>query len=392
MITIINTPISGSTVQDDLWHIVTSDNSGVTDFKYVYDVYIGGDQKIRVKQFPEPSNGKGYFDAGAVVRNYMTYEWLQPLDTVYCVEPNDSGEMSINYDVRYGEDYTGLTYLNLASGTTRAYNWRAPVWKRRVETINSKIYQYLTNRPLEANADLGTDRLLIPFYTGPKTMYLTVRTYDGSNALVQTYTEFAASGETTTSGFMQLNLSPSAINNRLGLTAIDAGIKYYEVQMYATGDPAATTFRVNVVCTGLYTPMPLHFLNAWGMFDTARFDLARKLNMDVERKGFQQRDYEYKPTTVQYYDDNNMYRESKINHGVKSSHNYKIVMDAMSDANYVWLAELMMSTQIFLEYEGYFYPVTIKGANYDYSTIVVNRMKALEIEIEINQPRYSHLR
>ena len=391
MITIIDTPASGSTAQDDMWHIVTSDNSGQTDFKYVFDVFVGGSQKIRVKKYPEPSNGQGYFDAGAVVRNYFTYEWFTPVDSIYCYEPNSSGEVKLDYDVRYGEDYSGTTTLNMASGTTTAYNWIAPLWKRRKVSITDKLLQFLTNRPLTANASLGTDRLMIPFYSDQE-LFVFVRTYNRANDLIQTATDYPASGTTLANGFVQMNISPSAINNYFGTTVIDENVKYYTVTV--RNSPLANTaiFRVNMVCEGMYTPMPLHFINAWGMFDTARFDLVSRLNMDMERKSFTQRDHTYGNSSIQYYDDNNVYKESKINYLNRSNHRYKLTMDAPTDDEYKWLAELITSPQIYLEYNGDFYPVTIKSDNYEYSTIINNRMKPLEIEVEINQPRYSHRR
>ena len=389
MITLISEPASGSTVQDDMWHIVTSDNSGQTDFKYVYDIFIGGEQKIRVKKFPEPSNGQGYFDAGAVVRNYMTYEWFAPQPTVHQQQPNDSGEISIKYDVRYGEDYSGLTYLNLASGTTKGYNFRPSLWKRRRDYLSSKVNKFLTNRPLVTNINLAASTFMIPYYTDMD-MYFTVTTYDQNNEEIETHTDHPDSGVTVANGFAQLNLSPVAINNRIGRPFIDSRVKYYIVYMY---NPAgAIPIQFNVVCSGLYTPMPLHFLNEWGMYDTARFDLVSRLNMEVDRKSFTQSDHKLGATTVEYYDANNVYRETKINYGSRSGHTYKLTMDCPTDAEYQWLAELIMSPQIYLEYDGYFYPVTIKTNNYEYSTIQNNRMKPMEIEIEVNQPRYSHRR
>lgn len=391
MITIIDSPASGSTVQDSLWHLVTSDSSGVTDFKYVFDVWINGEQKVRVKKFPEPSNGVGYFDAGPIVRNYMTYEWFEPLDTVLCTQPNVSGEVAISYDVRYGEDYTGVTTLNLASGTTMAYNWRPPLFKRRVTVLADKIANYFTNRPLVANAILNsTNRLMVPVYYQQE-MFITVTTYDQPGNIIQTVTDYPSYGITIPNNFIQLNISPSAINNHFGTTVIDEAVSYYLLEFKG---PTQDTlpFRVDLICPGVYTPMPLHFVNAWGMYDTALFNLVSRLNMEAERKSFTQRDYSFGSTSVEYYDTNNVYRESKINYRNKAVHSYKLTMDCPSDGDYQWLAELIMSPQIYLELDGYFYPVTIKTNNYEYSTIINNRMRPLEIEIDVNQTRYSQLR
>jgi hypothetical protein len=142
----------------------------------------------------------------------------------------------------------------------------------------------------------------------------------------------------------------------------------------------------------MYTPVNLYFINAFGMFDTARFNLASRLNMDVERKTFEQRNYTFNNSSVDYYNANNVYNESKINYGSKSNHSYKLTMDYPTDAEYQWLAELVVSPQIYAEIDGNYYPVTIKTNNYEYSTYTNNRLKAFEIEIELNQTRYNFKR
>jgi hypothetical protein len=127
------------------------------------------------------------------------------------------------------------------------------------------------------------------------------------------------------------------------------------------------------------------------MFDTAKFGLVSKLTMDIERKGFEKRDYSLGSNAVTYYT-NNKYNESKINYQNKKDYSYKLTMDAPTDEEYQWLAELVASPQIYFEKDGYYYPVTIKATNYEFSKYVNNRLRVFEVEIEMNQTRYSQLR
>ena len=76
-------PSGTPTCQDALWHVFNTSVTGVTDFRYVFDVFVGGVQQSRVKIYPEPSNNQGYFDAGPIVRNTMTYEWFEPTDNIH---------------------------------------------------------------------------------------------------------------------------------------------------------------------------------------------------------------------------------------------------------------------------------------------------------------------
>jgi hypothetical protein len=87
-----------------------------------------------------------------------------------------------------------------------------------------------------------------------------------------------------------------------------------------------------------------------------------------------------------------VYKESKINYSSKTNWTYKLTMDYPSDENYEWLSELILSPQIYAEIDGDCYPVTIKNTNYEYNQARVNGLKPLEIEIELNQTRYSFTR
>jgi hypothetical protein len=377
-----------------MWHVVSSDNSGQTDFKYVFDVFVNGVQKIRVKQYPEPTNGKGYFDAGPTVRNSMTYEWFEPINSSsYVAEPDMSGQIGISYALRVGEDYSGVTTLNLASGEVSGYNWAPPMFKRRVITMQDKLNKWLTNRPMTAEIKLvdsnevpanQSENLFIGFYTDQPTVKLKVDLFDFNNYNSNTHIQSVATNVST--GFIQMNIGQSAIYHTLNIV-IDESIKYYDVSI-----DGYEIIRVYTKCNPKYTCIPVHFLNRWGMFDTMRFDLASRLSMDIERKGFGQRDYKFNSNSVDYMSSSNRYYEGKINYSNAAKWSYKLNADAMNDAEYEWAAELMVSPQILLEIDGYLYPATIKKTSFDYPKIVNDKLKAFEVEFELNSNRYTQLR
>lgn len=384
MITILSTLDNDATAQDYLWISCISDNSGQTDFKYIFDVYIDNTQKIRVKKFPEPSNGLGYFDASVAVRNNFTYDWFYPVQTVFCAEPG-ANEAYVNFDVRIGEDYSGVTTLNDASATTRTYNFRQPYTGKGIRNINAKLNKFITNRPLSIESSLG-ENLFIPLFTDASGLTLKVDTYDQNNNLIQNYVHGSAHSVST--GFLMLNISSTSINTYTGATVIDSSVKFYDAWFNSLDK-----VRVYLKCNGNYTPINLHFMNEWGHFDTAKFGLVSKLTMDVDRKSYSKRDYSLVNASPSYYNQaTKKFIETKINYGAKYDHSYKLTMDAPTDAEYVWLADLINSPQVYAEIDGYYYPVTIKNTNYEYSTILNNRLRVLEIDIELNQTRYSHQR
>ena len=391
-ITLIN-PSGYPSAQDNLWSIAYSSNSGQTDFKYVFDVYVDGVQLVRTKVFPEPSNGRGYFDAMPIVKNEITYGWFQPVSTTFNQEMTLTASDTLNekiYQLRVGEDYSGTTYLNLVSGNVTTYNYSAPLFKRRQINIGQKLNNWLTNRPLNIKAKL-TDKILIPLFTD-SFKWVNIKIYNQSNSLIiSTIPNFTS----TIKKYVELDIGAIAINQRTFQSLSEA--KYYTVQLLNASSVGASTvlsdiIRVDIDCNPLYTPINLYFINAFGMFDTARFDLASRLTLDVERKTFEQRNYTFNNSSVDYYNSQNVYNESKINYGSKSNHSYKLTMNYPSDAEYIWLAELIVSPQIYAEIDGNYYPVSIKSNNYEYSTYTNNRLKALEIDIELNQTRYNFAR
>jgi len=392
-ITLIS-PSGYPSAQDNLWSIAYSSNSGQVDFKYVFDVYVNGVQLVRTKVFPEPSNGRGYFDAMPVVSNEITYAWFNPVsinDGMKLTQSNTLIEKT--YQIRVGEDYSGTTYLNLVSGNVTTYNYSAPLFKRRQINIGQKLNNWLTNRPLRIKAKT-TDKIFIPLFAQGYDFNPTFKSYNANNQLIGTVID---SAYFTSNIYNQLDIGVQAIKkyfNYYGLTDIlTSATAYYTIQFERSAEGwISDILRVDIDCNPNYTPINLYFINAFGMFDTARFDLASRLTMDVERKTFQQRDYTLNNSSVTYYDANNVYNESKINYGSKTNHSYKLTMNYPSDAEYQWLAELIVSPQIYAEIDGNYYPVSIKANNYEYSTYTNNKLKVFEIDIELNQTRYNFAR
>ena len=380
-ITINTVPAVGSSLQDNLWHVATSTNAAIPDMKYIFEVYVNGSKKISVRQFPDPTNGKSYFDASGTLKSTMTYTWFEPLTSAYGYEPDLSGQVGQTYQIRVGEEVSGVATLNIANNILVAYNYTAPFFQRRVVNIASKLNKWLTNRPLTINAQLSQN-IYIPFYTD-EILQLKVNTYNYSNTLVQT-----ATGATNNidHGFVQMNIGSAAIATELSVTINDT-IKYYDVWFNAFDK-----VRVYLQCNAKYTPVNIHFMNAWGMFETHTFNLASRLSMNVERKGFEQRDYRFNGNAVDYKSGSNKYYEGKINYDNKADLTYKLTSDALADLEYKWLSELIMSPQILMEVDGYFYPVLIKNSTYEFNTFVNDRLKALQIDFDMNMSRNSQLR
>lgn len=412
-------------VQDNLWHIATSSKSGEVNFKYVFDVYdASGTQLVRVKNYPDPANGKGYFDAGNVVRNIIRYEWFEPQRLVtspfntalpplrhpYINQPSTSGEIAATYRIAVGEDYASgnlqITDLNLSSGNIKAYNYIPKLFGRRKWTLaDVDRFKLLSNRYRTVKYDKSQDNHLYVGWFGNRNdntfnWNFSLYAYDASNTqiLVQgIYPENSYPDKL----FYQMDLGYKAlndfINNELnteeGRAYEDylANAKYLIIEFDGGLIPTLDKLRIDLECSANEN-ISLHFMNAYGMFDTAIFRGANKLNMNVSRKAFEQNEYNFGNTSVDYYDSNGVYYESKINYSQFINHAYKLIYEYPNDEEYAWLAELIYSPLIYMEKDGNLYPVTIKNTNYQYNQVRYDRLKNLEIEIEINQNRRGFLR
>ena len=395
-ITSLINPSGNVTAQDTLWHIAYSDNSGQTDFKYVFDIYHNGQQLVRTKVFPEPSNGRGYYDASNVIRNEMKFDWFVPTSATnaYLNSPDNSGQSSLQYQVRVGEDWSGVTTLNMASGNVRVYNYIPSVFKRKV--ARSESNNWTTNRPLIAYIGKN-DKFLVGIRHNGTKIYLKTQAWNpNTNAYditcIDTTGYQAPSDGGLVRKFTQLDLGFNALNSLFSATSFNYNSNEFLDVTFYTNLTDVQRFRLYYDCDERYQHVNLYFINSYGMFDTARFKLVNKLSMQTERKTFEKRDYKFSNTSVDYYDSRNVYQENKINYGSKTDWTYKLTMDFPTDDEYQWLWELIVSPQVYAEVDGYYYPVIIKNTNYEYLERTWSGLRTLEIEIDINQTRYGFRR
>jgi len=395
-ITSLINPSGNVTAQDSLWHIAYSDNSGQTDFKYVFDLYHNGQQLVRTKVFPEPTNGRGYFDASNVIRNEMKFDWFTPTSATksYLVSPDNSGQSSLQYQVRVGEDFSGVTTLNMASGNVRVYNYIPSVFKRKV--ARSEANNWTTNRPFTANVGKN-DKFLVGIRHNGTKIYLKTEAWNpNTNAFDITCIDLTGYQAPSDGGlvrkFTQLDIGFDSISNLVSQPCFNFNSNTFMDVKFYTNLLDVQAFRLYYDCDERYTHVNLYFINSYGMFDTARFKLANKLSMMTEKKTFEKRDFKFSNTSVDYYDSRNVYQESKINYGSKTDWTYKLTMDFPTDAEYQWLWELIVSPQVYAEIDGYYYPVSIKNTNYEYIQQKWAGLRTLEIECDINQTRYGFRR
>ena len=279
-ITISSVPATYASMHDDLWFVASSNNSGTTNFKFVYDVYINGSQVTRSKVFPAPSGEGSYgvFNASPMVRAYVS-NYFEPSGSSVLVASND--KIKVDYQVRIGEEVSGAVVADLASGSYSAYNYYAPLFGD-IFTENSEIplvlSDYYDNLLIENYTDdwlCDRDNTDIPIEYGDQFFISFLKITSGSYKLwVQTLNESnavqtSASGDLTMAGqFNLFNFQAGAINEWAGTTLITENTYAYNVYI-SRGAAVTRVLRFRQVCNPKFRQYNLHFLNRLGGYDMA---------------------------------------------------------------------------------------------------------------------------
>jgi len=395
-ITINSTPATYPSMHEDLWFVASSTNVGVTNFKFVYDVYIDGAQVSRNKIYPSPSaeGSYGVFNASPMVRAYVT-NYFEPSGSSVLVASNN--KIKVDYQVRIGEEVSGAVITNLASGSYSAYNYYSPLFGD-IFTENGNIPLVLSNY---------YDNLLIENYTddwlsdrdnsditieyGDQFFITFLKITGGAYKLwVQPTNEdgtfgTSVSGSITMSGeFNLFNFQAAAINAWAGSDIITQSTYGYNV--YITLGAATTrVLRFRQVCNPKYRQYNLHFLNRLGGYDTMAFRLVNRRRSEFQRTSYRRNPYQLSNGQMTNIDTYNKYNETTYNFAIQHSDYYNLTADWLDDQDYAWLAQLVASPIVYMEVQGAFFPITIRNTNYQYKYQISDGLFNFDLEIEVGK-------
>ena len=367
-ITVVQSPEAKASLHDDLWHIVTSNNTGNSGFKYVFDVYVSSALVARIKSFPDPSEDCGIFNAGNIVRNYWA-SYFKPNTTQTAFSCSTSG-IFVAYTIKYGEEYGGTLYTNLATANYEAFNYYNPIFRDWSSSYLSQyIGKWLTSRDRN-NLEVGySERLYASWlnYGFPDVLQSLKVTVDGG-------AEQTGTGNFT-SALQIFDVSPAAINAYFASTVIPSTATSYKVRINS-GD----YLTIKIVCNR-YEVETLHFLNSLGGYDTMTFRLVNREERTASRQSYQRPGWELASDAISRYDANKKMYAGSVNHAISQNVSFILISDYLTETDHNWLKDLIMSPEVYLEKSGYYYPVTIGTNNWAEKVKVADKMFNLTIEV-----------
>lgn len=369
-ITITQAPEARASMHDDLWHVVTSDNTGQDGFKYVFDVYVAAALVARVKLFPDPVEDCGTFNAGGIVRSFWE-SYFKP-NTTQTAFSFDTNDIYVPYTIQFGEEYGGTLYTNLASANYEAFNFYNPIFRdwstSYLDTFNGKWLTFRDRSYIEVGY---TEKLYVPWFN-----------YGFPDVSVSLKVRTDGGGETSGSGVLcdalvNFDLSPAAINAYLGTTKVPSTATQYTVQI-GSGD----ILTIKLACNRFDTEV-LHFLNSLGGYETAAFRLVNRETRTAERQSFRRPGWEVSGDAMTRYDANKRLYPGRVDYAVRQSVGMALTSDWLTETDHNWMRDLIMSPEVYIERGGYYYPVTIATSEWRERVRRADKMFNLTLDINV---------
>ena len=388
-ITILDTPVTYSTFNDDLWFVTSSTNSGTTNFKFVYDILVNGNLVSRTKSFPDVS-GYGIFNSAPIVRAFNS-NYFEPSGSSILVESND--KLKISYVLEVREEVSGsINIFADASGTFTAYNYTIPLFADEFKTDALNLVTYedallttsfsdnlLTERGEETEIEFG-DNFYVSYWRKTGGTYIAKVDVINEGNTIGT----SVSGVITLSGeFNMFNLSASNVNTWAGSTIITSSTFGYDFYIFNATNSRKIKLRQK--CNSKYQSYNLHFLNRVGGYDTMKFGLVNKRNSEYEKSYFRRNEWQLTGSQMSKVDSYNRYNESNINYNIQHKNTYHLISNWVSGQDYEWLSQLVSSPIVYMEVQGAYFPVTIVNNTYNYKLEISDKLFNFEIDVEIGK-------
>ncbi len=379
--TITYFPAALSSVHDDLVFTVTdahtSDPVTYPNYKFIADVYVNGTQIARLKKAPNPISLVGIFDVSPVVRNYLQAVFAPTLN-LQSFQLGQS-EFYIDLQVKFGEEYGFTSFYNLVTSTSqKVYNNYNRQLFGTATSLDGKADNVITNMPF-AQVFLNQDYSFISYFptsTGSVTIDITP---DNGSLFSTTITP-------STAYFGQiLNVTPNVIN-ALSPGKINGGTSYYTVNI------GGETYRYNIICEARYDAMELHWLNQYGGYDTKLFTKVSRKQVPIQRSSFNTLPYTVDGSGNVAYYSGHTYNETVHNYANQFTEKLVLNSDFLTDSEYTWLYDLLVSPQVYIYMNGYFKSVVITDNNYEVKKRINDQLTNLTITIDLSKQLNSQYR
>jgi hypothetical protein len=381
-ITINSVPPSYSSAHDALWFVVTSDNVGLTNFKYVFDIQVNLETVASFKVYPD-ANNLGIIDFGPIVRNYFNRQLIE--DGAGFVR-NASNSLSVDYSIRYGEEYNGITFPNLTSGTYKGWNFSLDPFRTPITTYENK---FLTSRDRTSAKVISGESFLITYFNSDLANSLTATIQnlneDGSNnGSAATGTNFIGSAVNS----VLLDLSPASINAYLGTTKITPSTYAYRVSI------GSDSITITQTCSPRFTPVQIVFQNQFGGYDQFAFRLLSRQNKRMNRETYTRSGYEInvETKTMDFKNSSNVFYGGSRSFTTGIDYSYALISDYLTIDDYNLGSQLLASNEIYYQFGGNYYPIVFTATTWQEKNNSSDKIFNYELSFDLGIKQFSQFK
>jgi hypothetical protein len=376
-ITINSYPGAYSSVTDSMWYVVSSDNYNQPSFKYVFDLYISTTRIATIKVFPDSGN-YGVLDVATILRNYFS-SGFNPSGSGLL--QNANGNLHLDYIVKFGEEFNGITTPNLTSDTNKAWAYMLDPYRTSLSNYENK---FLTSRGRNTSQIVQGEKFFITYFNAAlSNVTATVQKYFENGSTDGTF--YTGTGISTAESLL-LDLSPSAINNYIGSSVINDSTYAYTVTI--GGD----TIKLFQTENPRFTPIMLVFQNAWGGYDTFAFRLLSRLGKKFNRKNYDAADYVRNGGVMDFKDSTNKFYGGITNFATSIDYSYKVVSDYLTVNDYNLGSELIGSNEIYFLNNNNYFPITFKQDTWEEKNRNSDRIFNYELTFDLGKTTYRQFR
>ena len=359
------------------------------NFKYIVQVqfYKDGVQvgtTLILRKSPNAS-GTGIFNLGRIAENYLSYD-ISNIDEV--VKNTNS---FIKCTLQFSTEWTGGSELIFGSSSFYVFNGVLSYSDFPSYTVtpylNPTATRFLTRCPHSTNLDntikIGaSDSAFLHFMqngTADKCQFLEVTTYDINKTLIDTWQITNPYATQTVDSERFLRFPSGTYNlNQINNTDLATGVQpiitastyYYSISIDGDdGYTAIQNYKIDRECSQ-YTNFRLQFLNKLGGFDGVNFKLRSDENLSIQRENFKSfTPYNYTAITP-----------AGGTFNINSKTNIIINSDWLTDAEFVWLKELLESPIVFHETTPTtFIPIMLTDLNYSIKKRINDKLQQLTL-------------
>ena len=112
------------------------------------------------------------------------------------------------------------------------------------------------------------------------------------------------------------------------------------------------------------------------------FHKVSRESVSIERKEWQQLPYRVTDLGAVTLSENQVMHEQRSVFASRFKEKLKISTDLLSDEDYQWLVQLVVSPLVYLEDENTLYPVVITNTDYEFKEYINDRLTSLMLDIE----------